>query len=493
MNGNFSIIISKNKEIYLITDRLSTKPLFYRIQGNEIIFTSKIRTLAKLNTDLSFDLDYLTEYLSLARVLGTKTPLQDVKQVPPATIAKFNSTGEIKYQRYWRPEYNPLNESYDYFVKRFHKAFEASIKERKSEDLDIGLMISGGFDSRLVASKISDSELFHINERMNKEAKIAKKVAAKTSNEFTFLKRDKRYYNKISEESSKQNNFYGSVRSDKVRGFIDDLSEKDILLSGQYSDTFLEQIYLPRKKIRLKYDFKLPFVDKPNSLEEYKDNYLKNKWINAKTGDKSHLVVHNRSMEEIFSENLFYRGNSIHSHGISYPDLKSLLTTSEFFPITNRNTYLFQEGLSDASVNRNPFLDNRIINLSLQLPLKYRIRKSLIQTELTNHHRALSKIKHGEYNFYPKSGLPRETLARFLKRVKRKFDMTDANNGPWADHEKKELEEDYKALKELGIFDREALSEIKDNEENYGIKYRLMTLSKMPITKMVNKEDEQTY
>jgi len=498
LNGNFVITIfeKETKELHFITDRLSTKPVFYLINDGDIYFSSKIQSFSRLDSKFTFNQDYITEYFSLERVLGTRTPVENIKQLPPGTISTYNlEKREIRFKNYWFPKYNPINKDFNYFAEKFHNALENALEERSSEDLDQGLMLSGGFDSRLLAGKFEDIECFHMNENMNKEAKMAKEVAQLSGNSYNLLERGENYQPNLLEDSARQNNFYGAFEQNHALGFIDELKELDIIFSAQYSDTLLNLMYTPRKTLRRKYTFRLPVPDLPKDKKSYINKYCSSRdWTEITYFPLPTYIETSKDVRTVLKENIQDKEKGVESHGIYYPDYTTLAISGEFYPITNRKTYSFQEGISDISVNRNPFLDNRVIDLSLQMPLKYHMRRSLVKKELTDYHESLSNLKHGQSRAKPKNNTYIEILINFLERIENKIKESKYSHpGPWTNHKNVMQEGRFtnpnSELCNFEFIDGQELEKIKTSS-NYREFYRIITFSKMPLTKKILQESE---
>lgn len=495
INGNFLALIYEkgSQELNLITDRLSTKPLFYLIEEGKITFSSKIQAFSTLE-HYELDNDYLTEYICLGRVLGTKTPIEGVKQLPPASICSFKlGEDELRVNNYWTPEYDPQDKPFSHFKEKFQEYFAEALDERTREDVSYGLLLSGGFDSRLIAGMKDNITCYHMNEYMNKEAQAARKVAEKTGNEFVFLERGENYVPDMLEESARLNNFYGAFDQNHALGFVDELKDEDILLSGQYSDTLFEGTYIPRKEIKFGYNIKLPFADFPNSLDNYIERYTSEKeWLNISTGQPSYL--RNTDISEVLKENIGEQ-NTI-NHDIKYENFRTLIEATEYFPITNRNTYLFQEGLSDISANRSILLDNRLIELQLKIPLKYKLRKSLVKSCLSSNNPELAKVPHPETRLSAhRSVYTTEASKYFFKLAEKIVSGSEEDAGAWTDHNKlvkngkfeNIIEENRETIEDIEIiYYKNLQSQYRQAEKgkvNYDVLYKAFTLLKMPIVR----------
>jgi len=161
LNGEFAGVKydREDKKLSLITDRLSTHPIFFtKTETGNLIFSTNIQSIPLYpEVETSFDKNYLSHFFTFERVLGTKTVLEDVEQVHPGSILSYDlKSGKINNSIYWSPKYEPKDNSYSRIVEEFTELFRDVIRERINEDLTYGLYLSGGSDSRLLLATIND-------------------------------------------------------------------------------------------------------------------------------------------------------------------------------------------------------------------------------------------------------------------------------------------------------------------------------------------------
>lgn len=445
LNGNFLIIIydEEAEELLLITDRLGTHPVFYHTCEDAFLFASSIQALAQFpDVPVSWDEEYLLEYFALRRVLGCKTPIKGVEKLPPATVTAVDTdTGQVTFETYWRPVFEPVEKSTAEFVDEFTELFQDVVWERMREDREYGLLLSGGSDSRLIlAAADKPITCYHMNEWMNEEAQTAKQVAEATGNEFVFLEREKDYQIQAVERNAPLMNFYGTFKQGHATGFMDEI-DTDILLTGQYSDTLIELCYAPQTILRIPKlgNILLPSIRNIDSVEEYLTYYTSDKRRDLNTGIPS-FVEHDASLRDILEQNITCSDDGCNNHGVQYPSLQDMILASEFYPITNRNPYPAYESLFHMMPGRGPFLDNRIIDFALRLPLQKRVRQQIIPGALQTLNPQLADIPH------PSSGIGVDRhryrhLFRYLaKRITQKVRPRSTpephySHGSWTDYD----------------------------------------------------------
>ncbi|MBI4404061.1 MAG: asparagine synthase (glutamine-hydrolyzing) [Deltaproteobacteria bacterium] len=157
-NGMYAFAIwdCQEKELFLARDRSGEKPLYYSCCGNTFIFGSEIKTLLKSSlVPTSIDLAALNSLLTFRYIPGNDTLLSAVKRCPPAHTMRIKN-GRVSLKRYWElPHDTDYEHSLDRAAQQFNDLLVESIKMRLISDVPVGMFLSGGVDSQLVASIIS--------------------------------------------------------------------------------------------------------------------------------------------------------------------------------------------------------------------------------------------------------------------------------------------------------------------------------------------------
>ncbi len=436
LNSNFAGVIFDNNtsETHIFTDRLGSRPLYYLKKGSSMVFSTSLQAVVRhSDCDKEFHKDFLCQYLTFYKVIGIYTPFKDVKKVPPGSILTFDhKTGEIKQRVYWKPLYRPKNNKFKNFVDWFIKIFDDVMQDRLDIKLNYGLLLSGGSDSRLIANYIKGKKGFHMNDATNREARLAKKIAKSTGNDFIFLKRDDEYYPRLLDTATPLMNFNSPFKSAQCLGFAKELQDVDIILSGQYADALLSGFYIPKTILRfpfIKHLFKNIIPKKIDSDEDF-FKYLKY--------PKPDYIDFNFQLEKSIKlnddeDNLSVR--RINFGDVYYPGLDTLINYWPIYPLTNAKSILFYESLNQIGNTFYPYLDNRIIDFSQYLPIKYKIRRDVVKNALTKKNQVLSRIIH------PNSLQPlyrHDLIHTILKNVHSKIDSIKHHmegQGSWPDYD----------------------------------------------------------
>ncbi|MDA0990263.1 MAG: asparagine synthase (glutamine-hydrolyzing), partial [Verrucomicrobia bacterium] len=150
----FAIADRRRQELFLARDRFGEKPLFVAALPDYVAFASEIKSLTAL-PDLPRDLniDALGAYLSLNYTPGTMTLLQSVTRLAPAQSLRITQT-EMHHRTYWTPTPpaatnvpRRMNEALEIWRDHFDRAVRLCLRS----DVPVGIFLSGGMDSALVA------------------------------------------------------------------------------------------------------------------------------------------------------------------------------------------------------------------------------------------------------------------------------------------------------------------------------------------------------
>lgn len=502
LNGNCVVFVydEMSGDFSIVTDRLGSIPIYYARPGDGVVFSTNIEGVANHPAvETAFDLDYLHEYLVYRRSFGVKTPLKGIEELQPASVSTIDiDTGSIEVQRYWQPRYSPRDVSFDSFVDEFVGTFERVIDEWHRDDLRYGVLLSGGSDSRLnLAALDSEVTAFHMGDWMNREARTAERVAIESGNEFVFLKRDSDYQADALERNSQFSNFNGWFTQAYATGFEDEIiSRVDALLSGMYADTLFKDIVIPSPT----YSFgrmgnlTLPIESRIESVPEFID------WLLEGAPGNDSLPVPG-DLRSVLEANIYWDDDEIVHHGVRYGSIEDLVYCNGYFPLTNDDDVIFRNSLRNMVPYRTPFLDNRLVELSLRMPIHYRLRRNLINAAVNRLDPQLAAIPHAQTGLGLNHSFVTEYFGRTFTALWRKHVGEETPPHPhlthssWVDNAELIRTDDFfwNAIRSrrdlidgLGFLDfgdvRECYRAHLEGKNNVVELYTLLTVLNMPIT-----------
>ncbi len=200
LRGMFAIAIYDRQDriVWLIRDRLGIKPLYYYVGKDFIAFASELKALTaiqEIHGALTLDYEAQNHYFHLGFVPEPHSIYREIKKFPSAHFARIDASLQVVPTRYWALDYteNPKI-SYGEAKEQIHHLLISSVKEHLISDVPLGLFLSGGTDSSLLAAIAQTYsgqpiKTFSIGfkDSSHNEAPFAKKIAQ-------FLKTDHTEY-----------------------------------------------------------------------------------------------------------------------------------------------------------------------------------------------------------------------------------------------------------------------------------------------------------
>ena len=154
LQGMFAFcLVDRRKNIAILArDPAGEKPLYYYFDSHHLIFSSEIKAFhAFPEIELSIDIESVKSFFSLQYIPGTGSIYQKIKRVPAGSILELNlNIWEIHQQKYWSIE-RKLDQ-YPAAPEDIDSLISESVRQRLVADVEVGLLLSGGIDSALLAS-----------------------------------------------------------------------------------------------------------------------------------------------------------------------------------------------------------------------------------------------------------------------------------------------------------------------------------------------------
>src|ERR1051325_2562316 len=156
LNGMFAFALwdDRRRRLFIARDRFGEKPLYWGIFDRTLLFASEPKVLLAhpaVRPDLN--LDALRQYLSFDYVPAPLSIYEGISKLPAAHTLTLEN-GEVKVERYWRLSYQTrqpvpsVNEAAD----QLRDLLADSVKMRLVSDVPLGILLSGGIDSSVVAA-----------------------------------------------------------------------------------------------------------------------------------------------------------------------------------------------------------------------------------------------------------------------------------------------------------------------------------------------------
>ena len=159
LDGMFGLAIwdNRTRTLILARDRAGEKPLFYTRAGDEILFASEVQCLLRY-PEVSRELDpaAIADFLAYGYVPEPRTTFSAIRRVPAGTFMRFGQEGVPVLHRYWDPESFTIQpRDANDAVAELQNLIETAVTKQVMSDVPVGVFISGGLDSSLLATLAS--------------------------------------------------------------------------------------------------------------------------------------------------------------------------------------------------------------------------------------------------------------------------------------------------------------------------------------------------
>jgi len=465
----FAILDKSTNQLFLCRDRMGIKPLFYFYDGKNFAFASEIKSLLKskyITNHIEINKEVIPYFLHLGFIPEPFTIYKNIYKFPSSHYAIINKNN-FTLKNYWNIENSLLDIAYDdfNFVKnKLKELIIDSVSHQLISDVPLGVFLSGGVDSSLIAAiaqslKQDRIKTFSIGftESKYNESHYAKDIAnyLKTDH-YEFIVTYKDAIEKIDEILNTYDEPFADASSVPTM-LVSMLARKNIkvVLSGDGAD----ELFLGYGSYRWAHRLSHPFI-KSLRYPIYKFlSILGNREKRA-----AHLFKYNDEntiKSHIFSQEQYY---------FSQDEINDLLLTNNQYPITLNETIktnrllnpIEQQSIFDLRYYLKDDLLVKIDRVSMKYGLETRVPyldHKII--ELAININSNLKLKNGQGKFILKEILYEYIPQHFFNRPKWGFALPIKL---WLKKELYYLVEKYLSqsiTKEINIFKYEKIQDLK--------------------------------
>lgn len=236
LNGMFAFSIHDHAKgiVFIARDRFGEKPLYYTADKNRFVWASELKSIVKEYPDLKeIDESVLRMYLALTYIPAPHTIYKNIVKLKPASYIIVD-TSDLSYSlaSYWdvAPDPARFNSNYKLAKAELKQLVFDSVEKRMVADVPVGVFLSGGVDSTIVAS-------------------IMASISSKKIKTFTVGYKDKRY-----DESQRANQIARHIGSEHYvyqldySEILDDLDKIILNYDEPYADSSCLPTYFISKK-----------------------------------------------------------------------------------------------------------------------------------------------------------------------------------------------------------------------------------------------------
>ena len=156
LNGMYAIAlwVEKKETLLLARDRAGIKPLYYAETTDGLVFASEIKSLLRAGVNRAPDHNAIAQYLSYGYVPSPLTGFKAIRKLNAGHML-ICSNGSFSEKEFWDLDnISPFNAniSEDEIVDLFIDELKMVLLRQTRSDVPVGIFLSGGIDSSLVAS-----------------------------------------------------------------------------------------------------------------------------------------------------------------------------------------------------------------------------------------------------------------------------------------------------------------------------------------------------
>jgi asparagine synthase (glutamine-hydrolysing) len=155
--GMFAIALwdERSRRMLLLRDRMGVKPLYYAWDGQRLWFGSELKALRAFRAwKADVDHDAMAEFLQYGYVSAPRSIYRNVAKLLPGHWLELGEVGEPATHEYWSAftERAPIEGDVEEIERRLAAQLIDAFRLRTIADVPVGVFLSGGIDSSTVAA-----------------------------------------------------------------------------------------------------------------------------------------------------------------------------------------------------------------------------------------------------------------------------------------------------------------------------------------------------
>lgn len=164
----FAIWDRATRSFFAARDRMGVKPFYYHYSPGRFAFASRPRALLALNRSWGESLDNqaLRLYIESGYIPAPYSIFQQIRKLPPAHWLKIDEKG-LQIRRYWDfreivPERDWESRREGELLEELDEILRRSVRSRLVSDASVGAFLSGGIDSSIVTAIMARSSAHRV-------------------------------------------------------------------------------------------------------------------------------------------------------------------------------------------------------------------------------------------------------------------------------------------------------------------------------------------
>jgi len=152
----FAYLDLKEQTLHIVRDRFGVKPLYYCFENNQFSFSSEMRVLKK-QFKPTLHTGVLLQALKMRYTPSPLTIFSEIHKAEPGQIISCSlAAGEIKINKHYFIRQGITKrgkkDNKSVLLNTYGDLFERAVRRQLMADVEVGVLLSGGVDSALVAA-----------------------------------------------------------------------------------------------------------------------------------------------------------------------------------------------------------------------------------------------------------------------------------------------------------------------------------------------------
>jgi asparagine synthase (glutamine-hydrolysing) len=151
----FAIWDERARRLLIARDRFGEKPLFVSERGEDLDFASEVRSILPVLDGAEIDEDAVDAFFIFGYVPGPGSMYKGVRQLLPGHLLIWEEgRGIVSERRYWEPPHaaTTATDAPGELTAETVRLLKISLQRTLLSDVPLGLFVSGGIDSGLIAA-----------------------------------------------------------------------------------------------------------------------------------------------------------------------------------------------------------------------------------------------------------------------------------------------------------------------------------------------------
>jgi len=162
-NGMFAFVVydKRTESFFGARDRLGQKPFYYYHNGKDFEFSSQVSSIQLHHKDLTISQKAITSYLTWETIPDPLSIFNEVKKLLPGHTFHYDlNSGNLAIKQYWDIDFKGNKSflgNYEDAQSELESLLTDAVKIRMFADVPVGVFLSGGVDSSVIAAMAANT------------------------------------------------------------------------------------------------------------------------------------------------------------------------------------------------------------------------------------------------------------------------------------------------------------------------------------------------